>query len=428
VKRLILVVLLFIIVLAIHIGAASPLEARPLDDTPTPAAPPLEPSSTSSSVITGQVINATAGQPAGSITVTLHVLQGDTEVNRLVSQADGQGRFRFAELDSRATMTYWTEAVYKGVSFSSGQPRPFLENQQTLSLPLDVFETTGSDAAISLERVHYIIGYDPRRIYLAELYIFSNGSQWVYVGRKGDGGQRETVRITLPPGAENVSSAKEGLDPRFKLTPHALIDTAPIHPGIASQAIFFVYELPYQGDAFTLEREVPYRVENVNILAEDVGPRLSGEQLIPLGTRQAQGQTYQSYTSATLEKGARLTIVITGLSSVRAATAPSVPVATISQEALRWLGVGLAVLALVAVGAYPWLRQTPARRGVKCEGGEAEARRLRLLQAIADLDDAYGVGTMNEDTYRRERVRHKAELIALMRGTPGGALDRGEQG
>jgi hypothetical protein len=310
-KRLIFAALLSLAILAIQISAASPLEARPLADTPTPAA----------------------------------------------------------------------------------------------------LETTISDADISLQRVHYVIEYDQAHIYLAEMYLFDNSGQRVYVGREGEDGRPETVRIALPPGAENVSSQEGGLDPRFKLTAGALIDTAPIYPGSAAHAIFFVYDLPYQGDTFTLEREAPYAVENVNILSADVGPQLSGGQLLPLGTRQAGGQNYQSYAATPLEKGARLVIDIGGLSHLRAATA-ELP-APAAQGTLRWLALGLAVLALVAAGAYPRLRQRPAGGEV----GEVEAGRRKLLQAIADLDDAYQAGELAESGYRSQREQRKAELMALMRAS-----------
>jgi hypothetical protein len=397
--------LLFLAVLAIQISAAASLEARPLADTPTP---------TVRGVVEGRVVNATEGKPVSSITVTLHVLQGDVEIDRLASQADGQGRFRFAGLDSGPTMSYWAEAAYQGVGFSSGQPRPFAENQQTLSLPLDVFEATTGDADISLERVHYIVEYDPAHIYVAELYLFDNSGRRVYVGREGEDGRPETVRIVLPPGAENVASQAGGLDPRFKLTPGALIDTAPVLPGSASHVIFFGYVLPYQGDTFRLEREVPYAVENVNVLSEDSGPQLSGEQLTPLGVHQAQGQSYQNYTSTPLEKGAKLVVNIGGLSRVRAVPEePSAPAVAVSQYTLRWLGVGLAVLALLATGAYPWLRQRPTGGETKRESSEVEARRRKLLQAIADLDDAHQAGELAESSYRSQREQRKAELVAL---------------
>jgi hypothetical protein len=298
-------------------------------------------------------------------------------------------------------------AIQAGAA-SSLAARPLAETPTPAAL-----ETTASDADISLGRVHYIIEYDSTNIYVAELYLFDNSGRRVYVGDEGQDGRPETVRIVLPPGAENVVSQEGGLDPRFKLTPGALIDSAPIFPGSASQAIFFVYGLPYQGDTFRLEREVPYAVENVSVLSADVGPQLSGEQLTPLGVRQAEGQAYRDYEGSPLEKGAKLVVNIAGLASVRAATAePSAPAAAVSQGTLRWLTLGLALLALLVVGAYPRLRQRPAeKRGES----EVEIRRRELLRAIADLDDAYQAGELTESSYRSRRQQLKAELLSLMR-------------
>lgn len=374
-------------------------------ETPTPVSP-------TGGVVEGQVINATEGRPTGPITVTLHVLQGEAEVSGLESQADEQGRFRFAGLDSRPEVSYRAEAVYKGLGFSSGPPLSFQEDRQALSLPIEVYEATASDADVSLGRAHYIIEYDREHVYLAELYLFDNGGRTVYVGKEGADGRPETVRVTLPTGAQNVGG-REGEAGRFKLAADALTDTAPILPGTSTQALFFTYALPYRGDSFVLEREVPYAVEKVNVLSADTGPQLSGGQLTWQGTFQAGGQTYRNYKAAPLAKGAKLTIEIGWLSRLNAAGSAE-PEAAIPQHTLRQLGVGLAVLALAAMGAYPWLQRSSPT--AETQRGD---RRRELLQAIADLDDAHESGELDESGYRSRREQYKAELTALLGGQPG---------
>jgi len=46
---------------------------------------------------------------------------------------------------------------------------------------------------------------------------------------------------------------------------------------------------------------------------------------------------------------------------------------------------------------------------------EQEARREALLQQIADLDDAYESGQIDQAAYEKKRANLKRQLVALMK-------------
>ena len=76
------------------------------------------------------------------------------------------------------------------------------------------------------------------------------------------------------------------------------------------------------------------------------------------------------------------------------------------------LGLGLIGLALGVVTAYLiWQGWSPRRALAQAR---AAGDRQALLEAIADLDDAYEAGEVDEATYRRERSELVEELIERM--------------
>ena len=78
---------------------------------------------------------------------------------------------------------------------------------------------------------------------------------------------------------------------------------------------------------------------------------------------------------------------------------------------LLWLAVALAALAVLSV--FVWPRFRPAY--VTDQYGRQKDQRERLLDRLADLDDAYAAGELSETTYTVQRADTKARLVALMR-------------
>jgi hypothetical protein len=375
----------------------------------------------SEGVIVGQVQNATTGQPADAVEVRLRRWQTESELPPLAVQADSDGGFRFEGLDTQSHAFYRLEVMYDGIPFPSDFVS-FEPGTSDLSLPVSVYETTTSDEDVSVERFHFIIiGDQPGFLSVLELYQFSNLGDRAYVGTLGDEGQRETVRMALPAGAEELVLQNGTLGVDFVQTDEGLVATSPVIPGRETFDVAFVYVVPYSGASLDLDRPLRYETASVNALLMDVGAKLESEVLDSAGERTAQGQDFLQYTGENLKAGETLPIRLDDLDKIEFTSAPEpsdrpsvMPSTSLSQTALLWLILGLGGLAVVFVLVYPSLRPRFAGAAPASEGDLTQERQ-RLLLTLARLDQAYEAGDLNETVYRRARARRKAELADLLR-------------
>jgi len=372
-------------------------------------------------VIMGQVQNGTTGQPVGGVEVRLRRWQGESELPPLTVQADADGNFRFQGLDTRSQAFYRPEVVYNGIPFPADFVN-FEPDVTQLTLPLNVYETTTSDEAITVERFHFIImGDQPGFFSILELYQFSNYGDRAYVGQVNDEGLRETVRMALPAGAQNLFLQSGTLGVDFLETDDGLVATAPVVPGEETLEAAFLYLVPYQGDTLSLDRPLYYDTALVNGLLMDLGAKLESEALAFGGERTAQGQTFLQYTGQNLKAGETLSLRLSNLDKIEftggtgsAGDSTVLPSTGLKQTTLLWMVLGLGAVAVAFTLAYPSLR-TRIRGEVTAIEGDLARRRQRLLLTLARLDQAYEAGELNETVYRRARAHRKAELREVLR-------------
>ena len=284
-----------------------------------------------------------------------------------------------------------------------------------------VYETTDSPEAVIVERFHFIIMVEePGLLSVLELYQFSNRGDHAYVGTVNSEGQRETVRLALPAGAQDLvlQGGTLGLD---VLTRDGdLVATAPVIPGRETLETAFSYLIPYSDDSIRLNRTLYYDIASVNGLLMDVGARMQSGTLTFASERVAQGQTFLQYTGQYLKAHTTLDIALEDLDSIQVTGAPDAPggaagaarPAGSNQTGLLWAMLGLGVLGVAFALAYPWLR--PRLRGqVSPDPVAPTPERQRLLLTLARLDQAYQAGQLDETVYRHTRARRKAELAEL---------------
>jgi hypothetical protein len=374
----------------------------------------------------GQVVNGTDGGPAvaAGLPVSLYVLQGNSEVDVLETTTDADGRFRFEALDMDGDLEYWPEALYLDVPYRSAEPYRFDGGEETLPTTITVFETTEDDSTVTLDSVHFIAESFGEVLRISEIHLYGNSGDRTYVGQLGDEGLTYTVHIPLPENAMGIAFEQDGATERYLEVEGGIVDTEPVPPGQETSLAFFSYHLIVMGDTVPLERRFAYPLTHLNVLAAQPGLMLNSDQLEMRGPQSFQGRPYDLYVVEDLPAESPLKMAFAPVevpaadvgaeqgSAAAARTVASTSTGS-SQELLRWLGFGLALIAVVGAIVYAAAsdRLPPASSPAPNLPAHPEAR--RLLAELADLDDALEAGQVDGATYERQRTELQEAIKSL---------------
>jgi hypothetical protein len=373
-------------------------------------------------VLDGQVVNGTVGGPevGAGITVTLHIFRGDVELDSLQTTASAEGGFRFEGLDTDAELEYWPEAFYLGVPYSIAEPYRFGDGERALQATVTVYETTDDDSAITLGSVHIIAESFGQMLRVSEVHLFSNTGDRTFAGRATEAGPSTTLQIPLPSGVVGFAFQQDVPATRFVEVENGLLDTEPVSPGSEAALVFFSYHLEVDGETIPLERRFAYPVDSLNVLVAQPGLALRSDQLLARGVELFQGREYEFYTTQALGADTPLALELLPTSSEASPAAPagmeqavtSAPTGG-NQGLLRWLGLGLAVLAGVGALVYAVASRRPAAAPQAHASLTANPKARRLLADLADLEAAFEADQIDAATYERQRADKYEALKSL---------------
>jgi mono/diheme cytochrome c family protein len=363
-------------------------------------------------VLRGQVIDATSNQPVGNIEVTLYAFEDSTPLDTFTTQADEQGNYVFEKLPTEHSVFYVVEGLYRGVRYLT-EPTPFIPDEDETVLDLNVYETTTSDAAVSLDRLNLLITFTPDMLRAIQLFALSNAGATTYIGQEG-----QTFAFALPENATNATF-QDGTGAGIVETETGYASTEPVLPGAEGLSIAAIYDIPYSGDTLTLELPIPANVASVNVLMQALGAELTSDQLRFVETRQAHEGEFAIFSGGSLAEGESLAFSLSGLSQLDFVAAPNIapaatvaPVSPVDQNLVRWVILGLGGVAIIAAGIfYPRFRSRLAAQTDEAP----ELRRQKLLLLLARLDDVFEAGELDEQVYRQARAGYKAELASIMK-------------
>jgi hypothetical protein len=376
-------------------------------------------------VVEGKLVNGTAdGQDPGSgLTVLLRVYRGELEEDTLETTTDAEGRFRFDGLDTDASLEYWPEAVYGGVSFSSAEPLQFGGEPITVSTTITVYETTDDDSAIRLGSVHIIAESFGQVLRISEIHLLGNTGDRVYVGPDGDAGQGETIFVPLPEQGVGVAFGEGVAADRFVEVEGGLADTAPVLPGSESSLIFFSYHLMVTGETVPLERRFSYPVTSLNILVAQPGLTLNSEQLQSMGIELFQDRQYELQVTQNIPADEPLIMEFvpvetaggTETTGMSATSGQGMTGASTrgNQRVLLPIGAALAALAVLGAVLYPQVTRRAAHAPVSGPNLKTDPEAQRLVAELASLEKSYEAGELDEATYERQRSDRYEKLTAL---------------
>jgi mono/diheme cytochrome c family protein len=365
---------------------------------------PSTPAALQSGSIGGRVINGTAGAslPQG-LEVILTGFDGEQEVYRQTASVASDGSYAFTDLPAVAGRIYGATVSYAGVLYFS-EGAHLAGDGAPLDLPITIHDTTTDATALSIERLHILFDFTlPERVQVLELWVLSNRSDRTIVAPPGGA----AVEAALPEGATDLGFEQGSIGDRFMLTESGFGDTQPVIPGTATSQFIFSYVMPYDG-RLDFRRPTDYAVEAVVLLLPAAGVTAEGSGLQDLGVQQMGGQSVHSYASGAISAGGALELELSGKPAAESVGAPS--------SGLTNIAIGIGVLGgLLIVAGLWWFRPNRAGRPGRETRPPPAPEADRLIDEIADLDDAFAAGGMEESVYRARRESLKRLLRDRMR-------------
>lgn len=370
----------------------------------------------SAAIVQGEVRNGTTDELVGNVTATLRAFTRDVqETMTMTTTVGADGRYVFELNDVPADWIYLVAAEYNGTRFNS-QPAILERALPELDLPVTVYENSSDPSPISIAQLHVILNFVADQVQISQLYRFDNLGNALFVGPTGNP-QDGTVEIVLPAGAQNVEFQRGFGDlSNFVLanevvqTDTGWADTLPLWPGRASLDLLVSYELPYQ-NGMRIAHPLNYPVGNASAILPDAGVSLQ-EGGWQLQGQQAMGEgvTFVSYTNPEIGGADTLNFTLNGRPRQTASLGGSSLAVRNETSELIVGSIGL----LVVVGAAVYLISAWRSHSTAVAESDPDA----LLQALAELDEAFENGEIDQADYEEEREALKLELIELWTDEP----------
>ena len=359
-------------------------------------------------VVSGQVTNGTTGEPApGGLTATVSIFSDFAIQEEYSTTVSAAGTYSLTLTDVMADWALISSVDFAGVNYTSGVTQAS-HSSPAIELPVNIYETTTDEAVLAIEQIHMVLGFVDNSLEIAELYSLSNNSLMVYVGADGEA-ETGTVTLGLPAGATNINWER-GLGGGSSFLPAPEIvqqgagwsDTVPVRPGRGSHTLLVRYQLPYDGE-LNLAHPVSYPVAQVSVAMPDAGVAVVEDGGWSFqGSLAVSGQQIVNYSGGAIPAGSSLRLTLEGDPTQVLGTSGN-PILVRDNDLETIIGSVALFLALVGGGflARSW-QQIPL--------GAGDPDVDELLDAIADLDDAYEAGEIPDGRYRRQRERLKAAL------------------
>ncbi len=357
--------------------------------------------------ISGQIFNGTTGEPT-DLAENVVLRAFTTDLNLMLEEettVDEGGNFVFNLNDVPQDWFFRVSTSYNDVDFGSDFDHVSFD-QPDLELPIIVYDPSTDPGAITIDRLHMVLGFDSGRLLVSEVYIASNNEPTIFMGESGDVTQG-TFELYLPDGADEVTFQRsfgsvDSFIPAEEViqTDSGWADTVPVRPGQGSLMLIVLYSLPYDNEA-TLAHNIAYDTGSVNLIVSDTGISVLGANWQSGGTQSLETGAVDTYAQLDLAANSEIVLSLEGEPSLAGGQSTSLLRNNATELAIG-LGVSAGVIGIAALLIRRW-RQEP---GIPYS-------REELLQELADLDDAYEAGEIEEVDYHQERELIKADLLSI---------------
>lgn len=351
--------------------------------------------------IEGQVVNKSiGGSNVADVEVQLITNLNNGEVGSATAQTDSSGRFVFDNLPTDSGYSYQVKLIYQEAEYFS-EGLIFDEGETTKSVEVLVYDSTTSDEAIKVSTAHTIIYVEQGYLRVKEYFLFVNESDRTYVGSQeiAAEGRKQTLAFSIPQEVTEIELYSGLTEGNIYRTESGIVDASPVLPG--EKEVSYSYKLKYDSGEYILSQKINYQTVKFNFLVQGEGIKIDNARLTVSEPLDMNGARFNYLSGEELAPGDTLVTKLSGLPQ------PS------SKAVLIWVTLAIAVLAFGAIFIY--LRRDKWRAQPITLTSGLEQRRQRLLAEIAQLDDSFEDGEVQDEVYRRERAIKKAQLVRLIK-------------
>ena len=361
--------------------------------------------------IDGQLVNKTAGSSSSLVgqTIIMQVYRGTTNIDTKTAVSDENGKFRFEGLDNSTDLIYVVQTLFKNVHYFADQIS-FTAGESLKTVSINVYDTTEQSDSIGVDMSHFILSLAANTLSVKENYIFVNNSDLTFIGplSPGSSGQRQTLKFNTPPDAKDVTVTIPITETPTIQPDGTFTDSAPVPP--EGVFISYNYKLDVTGDSKTLTWNFNYDTARFDLLLDNPDIKVTSDKLTAEASLVISGKSYQDFSAVGLKKGDAITAQLTGLKA--------------GQSGFNFAWLLLILVPIAGFVVLVLMRRKQARpvlvdARTSPEGTETDQEKIKLLQEIAALDDAFENGDIEEEEYNTARKEKKEQLLYLSKNNQG---------
>jgi Carboxypeptidase regulatory-like domain len=340
--------------------------------------------------LSGRVVNGSADSAAvAGATVSVSLLDGPNKKLVTTVTADDSGAYQVDGLQGGTGAVYVASVSYQDETYSSN-PVSVAENGQAQA-DVTVYGAGSARDALSIQRLSIVLaGTDQGNglLSIVESYRVSNSSTNAYVGDLS-AGEKTSLDLPLFKGARALTPLQGFTLDDVVETSNGFALTSPVLPG--ENAVSFTYDVPFTSTSLALLRALAYPTQLVQLIPGSVqakSPQLQTQSQLQLGNR-----SFPTLEASNLAAGSPLVIDVSGL------PAQPTPLIDLDRQSVQLLFVG------GIVGAIALAVVLQRRLGTRLDVQLLDRERRAFLNQIADLDEEYEGGTIDDAKYAGERER-----------------------